>query len=161
MPQVYEGDRDYIAVSYARADVDAARSIVRALADAGYRVWWDKGIRGGTRFSDDIADRVHDCACVIVLISRAWVDSDWCRDEVEYALGLKKKILPIYLEDVELPRAMRMRLGGLQALFWHEYETDEEFNEDLFAVRMLDSCLSEEGKSDRGVKARDAAATER
>lgn len=156
MPQPYEGDRPYIVVSYARADEDASRSIIRALVDVGYRVWWGGGIRGGTEFSDYIADRIHDCACVIMLISSASVASDWCRDEVRFARDLNKGILPIYLQDVELPRFMQFRLGGLQPLFWFKYETDERFNEDLFAVQMLDLCLAEEGKIDRGVKARDA-----
>jgi hypothetical protein len=160
VPEAYEGGRPYIAVSYARADGGAARAIIGALANEGYRVWWDKGIEGGSRFSDRIADRVHDCACVVMLISRTSVASDWCMDEVAYALDLKKNILPIYLEPVELPRALRLRLGRLQALFWYKYETDEEFNADLFAVRMLDQCLTKDGKSGRGVKARDAEVPE-
>ena len=152
-PQVYEGDYPYIFVSYAHAD-GAAMPINRALADEGYRVWYDDGIQAGSSFPDYIADRLHDCSCVIVLVSRSSLTSGWCRNEVEYALDLGRPVLPVYLEDVELPRALRMRLGSVQALFWFSYATDGEFYEKLFSVKMLDPCLRPEARRRRGVPPR-------
>lgn len=153
MVQVYEGDRPYIFVSYAHAD-GAAMPIIRALAEEGYRVWYDDGIQAGSSFPDYIADRLHDCSCVLMLVSRTSLTSGWCRSEVEYALDLGRPVLPVYLEDVELPRALRMRLGSVQALYWHAYATDEAFYKKLFSIRLLDSSLTDEGKQARGVKPR-------
>ncbi|MDO4808201.1 MAG: toll/interleukin-1 receptor domain-containing protein, partial [Coriobacteriales bacterium] len=141
MPQVYEGDCPYIFVSYAHADDDVVMPIISALAEEGYRVWYDAGIQAGSAFPDYIAGHVHDCECFLMLISRASLASDWCRNEVNYAIASRKKILPVYLEDVELPRGLEIQLGTVQALFWYAYKTDAEFNEALFAVPMLDPCL--------------------
>jgi hypothetical protein len=154
MPQVYEGDRPYIFVSYAHADKDAVLPIVRALVAEGYRVWYDRGIQAGSSFPDYIADHVYGCSCLLMLASRSSLASDWCKNEVNYALDLGRPILPVYLEDVELPRALQMRLGTVQALYWYAYDTDAKFNQDLFAVKMLDRCLTDEGRRRRGVRPR-------
>ncbi|MDO4807404.1 MAG: DUF6273 domain-containing protein, partial [Coriobacteriales bacterium] len=66
-------------------------------------------------------------------------------------------MLPIYLEDVELDLGLLMRLVNLQAMFWHLYDTDAEFLSELFAVRMLDCCLGEDGRRRRGVQGRERA----
>lgn len=155
-PQVYEGDYPYIFVSYAHAD-GAAMPIIRALAEEGYRVWYDDGIQAGSSFPDYIADRLFGCSCVLMLVSRSSLGSGWCRNEVEYALDLGRPVLPVYLEDVELPRALQMRLGSVQALYWHAYATDDEFNEKLFSVKLLNPCLKPEGRRHRGVPPRGAA----
>lgn len=149
MSQVYEGDRPYIFVSYAHADSGVVMPIINALMSEGYRVWYDAGIQAGSAFPDYIADHVHDCECVLMLISRSSLASDWCRNEVNYAISCRKKILPLYLEDVELPRGLEVQLGTVQALFWYAYGTDDEFNKALFAVPMLYPCLKPQGR--RGV----------
>ncbi|MDO4807403.1 MAG: toll/interleukin-1 receptor domain-containing protein [Coriobacteriales bacterium] len=58
-PKVYEGHRDYVFVSYAHADRNAALPIIRALVDEGYRVWYDDGIQKGSKYPDYIASHVH------------------------------------------------------------------------------------------------------
>lgn len=155
-PQAYEGDYPYVFVSYAHAD-GAAMPIIRALAEEGYRVWYDDGIQAGSSFPDYIANRLHDCSCVLMLVSRSSLTSGWCRNEVEYALDLGRPVLPVYLEDVELPRALQMRLGTVQALYWHAYTADDEFNAKLFSVKLLDPCLKPEGRGHRGVPPRGVA----
>lgn len=153
MPNAYEGNYPYIFVSYAHAD-GAAMPIIRALADEGYRVWYDDGIQAGSSFPEYIADHLFGCSCVLVLVSRSSLGSGWCRNEVEYALDLGRPVLPVYLEEVELPRDLQMRLGNVQALFWYSYDTDEEFNQRLFSERVLDPCLTSDGRRRRGVKPR-------
>ncbi|MDO4807397.1 MAG: toll/interleukin-1 receptor domain-containing protein [Coriobacteriales bacterium] len=154
MPKVYKGDRPFVFVSYAHADSDAVLPILDALVDEGYRVWYDDGIEVGSSFPAFIADRVHDCSCLIALISSSSLASVWCKNEVSYALELGKSILPVYLEDVELPRDLELQLGTVQALFWYTYDTDEAFNQKLFCVPMLRPCLTPEGARKRGVKSR-------
>ena len=153
-PETYEGDYPYVFVSYAHADSEVVLPIIASLVCEGYRVWYDDGIQAGSSFPTYIANRLHDCSCLLAFISKSWVASGWCRNEVGYALDLNKAVLPVYLNGVELPRDLRMRLGDVQALLWHAYTTDEEFNEKLFSVSMLDPCLTASGKRRRGVKPR-------
>jgi hypothetical protein len=71
MPDVYEGDRPYIFVSYAHADDDAVLPLLDALVAEGYRVWWDKGIEISAPYTKYIADHIYGCACFMPLLSRA------------------------------------------------------------------------------------------
>ena len=152
MPRVYEGDRPYIFVCYEHADDAAVQPIIASLMSEGYRVWYDDGIQAGSSVSALIADHLHDCSCVLALISSSWIASEKRRDEVVYALDLKKPVLPVYLEDVELPRDLQMRLGDVKALHWHAYANKEEFNAKLVCEQVLLPCLTDDGRRRRGVK---------
>ena len=43
-----------VFLSYDREDTDRARPIAVALEKAGHSVWWDRHIRSGTQFSQEI-----------------------------------------------------------------------------------------------------------
>ena len=154
MPDVYEGDRPFIFVSYAHADDDAVLPLIAALVAEGYRVWWDRGIELAMPFPDYIANRVFDCECFVPLMSRASLRSNWCNAEVNYALELNKTILPVYLEDVELPRGLHMRLCYRQHLTRGKFDSDDALYRELFRARVLDPCLKPEGARRRGAKAK-------
>ena len=158
-PGVYEGDRPYIFICYEHADCDAVLPMIDALAGEGYRIWYDDGIQAGTPILENTANHLHDCSCVLALVSSSWVASERRRKQVEYALGQNKPVLLVYLEDVELPRDLQMLLGDVQPLPWHAYDTDEGFNERLFSASVLDPCLTDEGKRRRGVKPRNNRVT--
>ena len=154
-PETYEGDRPYIFVDYAHADRDAVLPIIRALVDEGYRVWYDDRIELAEDYPECIANHVLRCASFVMFVSRSSLASAWCRDEVNYALDLKKqRILPIYLEDVELTPGLQMRLGRRQAINWYEYGADGGFYGKLFKARRIEACLTDEGRRRRGVKPR-------
>lgn len=152
LPKVYEGDRPYIFVSYAHADRLAALPIIAALVAEGYRVWYDDGIELAEDYPEYIANHVYGCSCFVIFASRAWLASYWCNQVVRYALDLDKRILLIYLENVELTRELQMRMGFRQAMFWYEYESDEAFYRELFKARRLEPCLTPEGKERRVIK---------
>ena len=149
MTEVYEGNRNYIFENYAHADANAVLPAINALVDEGYRVWYDDGIELGTDYPEYIASHVYGCACFIMFVSRASVASGWCNAEVNYALDLKKPVLPIYLENVELNIGLRLRIGTIQAMFWYEFDSDVAFYRSLFRVPVLDSCLTDEGRRRR------------
>lgn len=157
-PQVYEGDEPYMFVCYAHADDVVVLPIIEALVAEGFRVWWDKGIEKGLEFPDYIADHVYGCASFVMFVSRSSKASNWCRREAYYAIELNKRFLPIYLEDVELGRGLQMSIGVMQAMRWHESRSDDEFCEELFAVRMLGPCRHKEGRRRGGVSSRNCKA---
>ncbi|MDO4807729.1 MAG: TIR domain-containing protein [Coriobacteriales bacterium] len=157
MPKVYEGDQPYIFVSYAHADDAVALPLIDALMAEGYRVWYDAGVEETEDFPDYIADHVYGCASFIMLVSGSALGSVWCVQEAKYAFKLNKRILPIYLEDVELPRGLDLCIGTKQAMRWYEYESDEAFYKKLFKARRLEDCLTSEGRRRRGVQPRSGA----
>lgn len=138
----YAGNERYIFVSYAHKDGKKAERVIATLQDAGYRVWYDEGIDPGTEWDDNIATHIEKCDYFIALISDAYIKSSNCKDELNFARDLEKKRLLVYLEDVELPAGMRMRLSRLQAIHMYRYDIYEEFLDKLFSADGIASFKS-------------------
>ncbi len=140
---VYRGQQPYIFISYAHADSERVFPVIETLHENGYRVWYDEGIDPGTEWPEFIAEQIDNCGYFIAFISEKSVNSENCKDEMNFARDLGKERLLIYLEEVELPKGMQMRLSRLQAVFHHKYQNEIEFYERLFLTQGLSDCLKE------------------
>ena len=113
-PVPYKGEKPYIFISYAHKDSDRVWPIVARLQLDGYRVWYDEGIDPGTEWDENIASHVKKCGYFIAFLSESYLQSDNCKDELNFARDLEKKQVLVYLEDVELPAGMALRFGRFQ-----------------------------------------------
>src|SRR5258708_18413196 len=104
-------------LSYAREDAATAERLGRALERAGNSVWWDRDLTGGASFGSEIEHQLKECDVVIVLWSRAGVQSSWVRDEA--AIGRDAgKLLPISVDGTEPPIGFR-QFHALDLQGWH------------------------------------------
>ncbi len=142
-PTPYKGKEPYVFISYAHKDKTAVFPVISRMQAAGYRVWFDKGIDPGSEWDEMIARHVEGCGCFIAFLSKNYLASSNCKDELNYARDLEKNRLLVYLEDVTLPAGMAMRLNRLQAIFMHRYEKENEFYETLFSAQGLETCRGE------------------
>ena len=140
MINAYEGNEPYIFISYSHKDSDSVLPIIEALQQKGFRIWYDSGIQAGTEWPEFIAGRLMNCHAVIAFMSRSAQDSHNCRREIHFSIELKKELLVVYLEDVELSPGMRLQLGALQAMFRKNSASDEEFISRLSGAAMLKNC---------------------
>lgn len=102
----YGGSMADIFISYARADVEAARRLAEVLEGHGWSVWWDRRIPTGRRFDDVIDEQLSAARCVVALWSKAGVASHWVREEA--ADARERGILaPVFLEAVRAPLGFR------------------------------------------------------
>lgn len=93
-------------LSYDREDGDKARALAGVLEKAGYEVWWDRHIRGGAEYSEEIEQALDRADAVIVLWSKASVKSAWVRDEA--AAGRDSgRLVPVLLEQIKPPMGFR------------------------------------------------------
>ena len=136
----YKGDKPYIFVSYAHLDKDRIAGILRRLIEAGYRVWYDEGIDPGTEWDANIATHIEGCSSFVAFISANYLNSDNCKDELNFARDQDKPILLVYLEDTQLPGGMRMRLDRKQAIYKFRYRSEEEFYKKLFEAEEISAC---------------------
>lgn len=141
--QPYTGNEPYIFFSYAHRNNDAALQIIGRLMDAGYRVWYDEGIDPGTEFAEIIAAHVKGCSYFMALMSPAYLDSEYCKDELDYARNLNKPRVLVYLQDVTLPDWMQMRLSRIQAIHKYTYQDENAFYTKLFQAQGIRTCLKE------------------
>ena len=128
--------KPYIFISYSHKDADKVLTVLNRLRSEGFNVWFDGGIEPGTEWDENIASHVQGCSYFIAFISRNYLDSSNCKDEINYARDLEKEQLLVYLEDVELPSGMAMRMNRLQAIFINKYNADciEEAYRRLFTA---------------------------
>ena len=127
--------RKSIFISYSHRDREACEQIDALLEkQPGFQVWYDKGLVPGEVYRRKIAEVIRESGYFIILISRSSVSSDWVLDEVEYAKKLQKRILPIWLEDVQIPDDLDMILQRYHSLFWHLRSSDAQFEESLLTM---------------------------
>ena len=104
-----------IFISYSSKDRDHAEQLTELLASAGLSVWIDQsGIEAAESWSESIVDAIDSCKAFIVMLSPASILSPNVVKEVSLASEKRKKILPLDLEPVELPKNMQYALAGIQ-----------------------------------------------
>ena len=138
--KAYEGNENYIFVSYAHADSKTVIPIVEVLQSAGFRVWYDLGIEAGTEWPDYIADRLKNAECVLALLSDEAIKSQNCRQEIEYAITKEKNMLVAYLDSCKLTDGLELRLGLVQAIFRTRFPSTESFISALKDAKILKYC---------------------
>ncbi|MCR5089593.1 MAG: TIR domain-containing protein [Oscillospiraceae bacterium] len=136
----YQGSEPYIFLSYSHKDTDEASQIVGQMMHNRFRIWYDEGVIPGTQWDENIAVKVVNCSFFIALVSRAYVRSSNCLDELNYARDKEKSILLIYLEDASLPAGMEMRLGRLLAVHKHSYDSLTAFYKKVCSAKGISAC---------------------
>ena len=69
----------------------------------------EHGIRTGELWEEALRDAADRCEAVLFLISRAWLGSEWCRDEFRLVRHLRKRLFGTLIEDLapgDLPAVM-------------------------------------------------------
>lgn len=110
-----------VFISYAREDRELAGRLAYAIEAQGFKVWWDRHIRGGDAFADIIAAQLEHARVALVLWSVSSVRSTFVRDESSRALDADK-LLPIRVAPVTLP----LGFGQIQTLDLLDWDGDEE-----------------------------------
>ena len=139
----YEGREPYIFISYAHKDSDVVMPIIEAMADYGFRIWYDEGIEAGTEWPEYIAEHLENAGAVIAFLSDASLGSINCRQEINEAINMQKDLLAIHLREVKLTPGMRMRLSLIQAMFMYRHKDMDSFYGALFKAQILAPCLGE------------------
>lgn len=91
-----------VFLSYSSENREQIQPLAHALEKEGWTVWWDRKISIGKRYDQEIRQAIEEAQCVVVVWTRASVDSGWVRDEASLANKLGK-LFPVKLEDVNPP----------------------------------------------------------
>lgn len=135
-PIAYKGDKPYIFISYAHKDSDLVLPVISRLQNDGYRVWYDEGIAPGSNWDIYISEHLDQSSNVLAFISKSYVKSQNCRDELALSRKKMKDMNLIYIDDVQLSPGFRMRYGRIQALFFNDMQGNE-FYEKLYRTESI------------------------
>jgi hypothetical protein len=141
LPQPYVGAEPFVFVSYARKDGETAHAEIARLGALGCRAWYDRGIRGASVWTAELASAIQRCHLFVVLLSPNAVASKNVCDEIHFAHKKDKPILAIHLAPTDLPDEIDFKLSRIQALLkhlWPEAEYADKLCEclppEVFAV---------------------------
>ena len=144
MPIPYIGEKPYIFVSYAHKDSEVVTRAIALLQQSGFRVWYDEGIDPGSEWPSTIAKYLERCSYLIGFISANSLASQNCTCELYTAFNEHKRILVVYLEDVQLEGGLKMQLSSRQAIHWYKYESENAFFKKLLTAPGLNDCRESE-----------------
>jgi adenylate cyclase len=104
-----------VCISYSSRDRDRILALAEQLRGEGVSVWIDQGgIDAASMWSTEIVKAIDGCKVLLLALSVAAAESANVVKEVSLALDRKKHILPVNLEPVEVPVALRYPLAGIQ-----------------------------------------------
>ena len=103
-----------VFISYSRENQQEVIKLVEYLRAQGVAVWMDESdIHGATMWTKEIVEAIRACSVFILAISRHSTGSKNVVKELALASEREKIILPIYLEQCDIPETMEYQLR------WH------------------------------------------
>ncbi len=121
-----------VFISYKKEDLVRVEPIARALANAGYDVWWDHRIPPGRTYREVIGAALQEAKCVIVVWSSLSANAQWVLDEADE--GKKRNVLlPLLIDDVDIPYGFR-QIEAARLVGWTGGASDHEWTGVLSAV---------------------------
>lgn len=100
--------KETLFFSYSRDDSAFVLDLAKNLRQAGANVWLDQlDITPGVRWDKAIEKALIQSNILLVILSKSSVESDNVLDEVSFALEEGKTVVPVLLENCEIPFRLR------------------------------------------------------
>jgi hypothetical protein len=106
-----------VFISYASQDRTFVARLAQALESEDHSIWYDRDIRAGQRFSDEIARELDAAQVVVVVWSAHAAQSTWVRDEAGRA-NSQRKLLPVTLTKDATP----LGFGATHAVSFEDFD---------------------------------------
>lgn len=114
---IESGHSGKIFISYSRRDKETILQNVNLFRANGLDAWIDEsGINASSEWAEQIVHAITECDVFILFLSKTSVSSENVRKEIGVAASLGKKILPLKIEDVEIPPSMLYHLNSIHFL---------------------------------------------
>ena len=125
MIKPYEGNEQYIFVSYSHKDTDIVLPLIKKLQDK-YNIWFDERINPGSEWADTISNKISNCSLFIYAITKNSISSSNCLDEIALARDLEKPFINLFIDNTELTGGLKLRLNRYQHFFFNRFNNNEE-----------------------------------
>ncbi len=115
-----------VFISYSRNDQEKVCRVAEKLKAHGLKIWIDhQGIEGATRWSEEIVTALEGAKVMVFFASTHAFASKNVARELALASESDKNILPVFLEQVNIPASMKYQLAGIQHLDASQDSVDE------------------------------------
>ena len=105
-------------------------TVKKRLQRNGYSVYYsEKSLSSGDLSLDQIKECIQECNVMVVILSSHSLDNcvnpnDWFRQQIELALELKKKLIPVYLNEFSFPEELPAEIKELK--LYQEVKVDPD-----------------------------------
>lgn len=122
-----------IFISYSRKDINIAKTIIgRIKEETGLSCWIDlSGIESGAQFEDVIIDAIENAQVVVFLLSDNSMKSTYARQELNYALKIGKKTVPINIDKCHPQGWFLFKLLSTDVIDYSDALQKDKFFHDL------------------------------
>lgn len=105
----------YVFISYSTRDSQIVDEIVKSLIYNNITYWKaPERIPAGSNYAKEIPKGIRECEVFLLLLSNASQNSIWVEKELDMAVGMGKKIIPVRLDDTPLSDSFRFYLNNVQ-----------------------------------------------
>jgi hypothetical protein len=119
----------HVFIEYSRKDIDFAQKIVDALASRGLDTWIDwKSIPKGVDWEREIQEGIESADVFLLLISPDSAQSVWSNKEIDFAVKMGKRILPVVIHEVD-PKIIHPEISKRNWIFCRDRQDD--FNKSI------------------------------
>jgi hypothetical protein len=140
-----------VVISYSRRNRDVADRLVELLRARGLDVWYDRMIRTGADWRDEIANAIAGSRCFVILFSSESNASEELRKEYSIAERRDLLIIPIRIENVEPTGFFEYELARRQ---WFDAFADRDAELAVAAAQVADALKPEPSKPAPELKAK-------
>lgn len=125
MIKAYNCEKQYVFVSYSHKDWQQISLLIKKLQDNLCHIWFDEGIKSGSVWNDDLAEHILKSDVILLFLSASSIESEFVKSEINFGRNHNKKILPVYLEPVDLPIGLEFQLSTIQAIHLYKFDANE------------------------------------
>jgi tetratricopeptide (TPR) repeat protein len=93
-------------LSYAHADRRQVDRLVDLLRSGGHDPWFDHELMPGQDWQSELHEAISVCDAFVYVMTPKAIASEWCQWEYQQAVKLGKPIVPIMLQQTELPESL-------------------------------------------------------
>ncbi|MBD2498773.1 TIR domain-containing protein [Nostoc sp. FACHB-280] len=135
-----------VFLSYSEKERDFMEKIAKILMRESFTVWTNKtDIQSGTDFVESIYRGIEEADNLVFLMSPASLQSEYCQMELSHAFSLKKRIIPLLIEQVDIEQ-IPVELRTLQFIDLTEPQPQQANIDKLINVLTQDVTYYEQHK---------------
>lgn len=133
-----------VFISYSRRDKAFVHRIVERLKEDGRSIWIDwEDIPPTANWWSEIQNGIESANTFVFIITPDSVQSKVCRDEIDYALKLGKRFVPVLHRPIDAPELSETLHPAINSHNWVFFREDDDFDTAYEALKhALDIDLS-------------------
>ena len=95
-PRAYEGNENYVFISYSHDSKREVYKILHRLNNAGVRFWYDDSLEHGVNWKDNVKDKILNASAVWFFFDKYFLKSHSLKEEILLVAHNHKKYSPVY-----------------------------------------------------------------